>query len=86
MGKGTEILGKKIKNLKTWGWGRISSCRELYTPLHQVPGRAAGAGRYREQREEPVQSAGGRQVPVQERARGSTGRALLHATLIPLSV
>ena len=31
-GKGTEITGKKIK-IKQSGLGRISSCRELYTPL-----------------------------------------------------
>ena len=27
-----EIWGKKIK-IKKWGWGRISSCSELYTSL-----------------------------------------------------
>ena len=32
-GKGTKILGKKIKISKKWGWGRISSCREHYNPL-----------------------------------------------------
>ena len=32
-GKKTEILGKKIKIKKKWGWGRTSSCRELYTTL-----------------------------------------------------
>ena len=32
-GKGTGILGKKIQILKKWGWGRISNCKELYTPL-----------------------------------------------------
>ena len=31
-GKGTEILGKKIKIEKKCGWGSISICRELYTP------------------------------------------------------
>ena len=34
-GKETEILGKKIK-IKKWGWGRISSCRELYLLLTKV--------------------------------------------------
>ena len=33
-GRETEILGKKIKIRKKRGWGRIKSCRELYTPLN----------------------------------------------------
>ena len=32
-GKGTEMSRKKIKIFKKWGWGRISSFRELSTPL-----------------------------------------------------
>ena len=31
-GKGTGILGNKIKILKLW-WGKNISCMELYTPL-----------------------------------------------------
>ena len=31
------VRGRKFwerkSGLKKWGWGRISSCRELYTPL-----------------------------------------------------
>ena len=42
-GKETEVLGKKNKDLEIWGWGRISSCRELYTPL--LEGQEGAAGR-----------------------------------------
>ena len=31
-GKGTKILGKEIENLKKWGLGRISSCRNFKHP------------------------------------------------------
>ena len=31
--KRTEIIEKKTRFKKNWEWGRISSCRELYTPL-----------------------------------------------------
>ena len=30
-GRGIGNFGKKMKNRKRWGWGRISSCRELYS-------------------------------------------------------
>ena len=34
-GKGEEDgnFGEENKDLEEWRWGRISSCRELYTPL-----------------------------------------------------
>ena len=32
VGKVTEILGRKLR-LKKWGWGRILTRKELYTPL-----------------------------------------------------
>ena len=32
MGKSKEIWGRKSR-FKKWGWGRISGCRELHTPL-----------------------------------------------------
>ena len=32
-GKGRNILGEESQDFKTSGWGRISSCRELYKPL-----------------------------------------------------
>ena len=32
-GKETEILWEKSRFKNNLGWGRISSCRELYTPL-----------------------------------------------------
>ena len=31
-----DIMGNKNQDLKKWGWGRISSCTELYTPLLKV--------------------------------------------------
>ena len=30
-------IGEENQNLKTWGWGRISSFRELYRPLIRGP-------------------------------------------------
>ena len=33
-GRVRTFRGRK-QDLRIWGWGRISSCRELYTPLHQ---------------------------------------------------
>ena len=41
-GKGDRNFGEENQDFKTWGWGRISSCRELYTPLNdnsQIPKR-----------------------------------------------
>ena len=32
-GKGLNFWGRKSR-LKLWGWGRISKCRELYTPFY----------------------------------------------------
>ena len=32
-GEGCGSFGEEIRDLKKLGWGRISSCRELYTPL-----------------------------------------------------
>ena len=37
-------FGEENQNLKKWGWGRISSCRELYTPLPEGAG-AVGQNR-----------------------------------------
>ena len=33
MGNRTKIFEEENQDLKIWGWGRISSCRELYSPL-----------------------------------------------------
>ena len=37
-GEGDGIFGEENQDLKDGGWGRISSCRELYTPLNLIRG------------------------------------------------
>ena len=32
-GRGRKFWVRKSRFKKKWGWGRISSCREFYTPL-----------------------------------------------------
>ena len=37
-------FGEENQDLKRWGWGRIQSFRELYTPLLQCRGRRGSLG------------------------------------------